>query len=451
MLIWCGHLRSLRFSACISGLVSHAVFPEGGPHTCDASSRQRSHWCCRHACAQVQLFIDWGQQSKWIWCFVLSVTCRCEVSQVHISVSAQLSALIVILHVVSICVGTCICDRHFVLSPCQISWMHSSLQCVWIRDMCTWSKAPCVWCNSKWLQMYALWQVLCHSCMFICRSYIRITCVPIKMAWGDTCLLSSISYPWTTHFTLLCHVCVLLLFPQDGRDALHLAADGGRVSTLQYLAPKMESLLHCTDISGNTMLHSAAGAGHAAVVQLVIDEYKLDPNAHDKVCGQTCRCLAKSSRASGGLCDGRWHVIDVYEHGLNWDRFIEWWQWLGVGCMLYSESSLVLSVSTSSYEFCMMMRCEYLPFLHSLTFTHARSCLLLFFLKMGMTPVMLAALKGHTGVVDMLVHKYNCSLSEVDNVSAFDGLCCQSPVGVKCHKYTSESLPNCQCWLSFCM
>ena len=28
---------------------------------------------------------------------------------------------IVILHVVNICVGTCICDRHFVLSPCQIS------------------------------------------------------------------------------------------------------------------------------------------------------------------------------------------------------------------------------------------------------------------------------------------------------------------------------------------
>ena len=39
---------------------------------------------------------------------------------------------------------------------------------------------------------------------------------------------------------------------------------------------------------------------------------------------------------------------------------------------------------------------------------------------------MLAAGKGHTGVVDLLVHKYNCSLAEVDTVSAFDVLGCQS-------------------------
>ena len=44
--------------------------------------------------------------------------------------------------------------------------------------------------------------------------------------------------------------------------------------------------------------------------------------------------------------------------------------------------------------------------------------------------MMLAAGKGHTDVVDLLVHKYNCSLTEVDKVSAFDVLGCQSPVGV---------------------
>ena len=43
-----------------------------------------------------------------------------------------------------------------------------------------------------------------------------------------------------------------------------------------------------------------------------------------------------------------------------------------------------------------------------------------------MTPVMLAAGKGHTGIVDLLVHKYKCSLAEVDKVSAFDVLGCQS-------------------------
>ena len=83
------------------------------------------------------------------------------------------------------------------------------------------------------------------------------------------------------------------------------------------------------------MLHAAGQYGHTEVVRIAIDDYKLDPNARTKVCGQTCRCLAKSSRASGGLCDGRWHVIDLYEHGRHWDRFIEWWQ-LDIDSMLMS-------------------------------------------------------------------------------------------------------------------
>ena len=45
---------------------------------------------------------------------------------------------------------------------------------------------------------------------------------------------------------------------------------------------------------------------------------------------------------------------------------------------------------------------------------------------------MLAAGKGHTGVVDLLVHKYNCSLTEVTKVSAFDVLGCYFSVGVSC-------------------
>ena len=63
---------------------------------------------------------------------------------------------------------------------------------------------------------------------------------------------------------------------------------------------------------------------------------------------------------------------------------------------------------------------------------HSYSCLLMCYLQVGVTPVMLAAGKGHTGVVDLLVHKYNCSLTEVDTVSAFDVLGCQSSVVVSC-------------------
>ena len=73
-------------------------------------------------------------------------------------------------------------------------------------------------------------------------------------------------------------------FMQDGRNALHLAAGGGHVKAICYLAPKMTSLLHSTDHRGFTMLHWAAVNGHAEVVQLVLTEYKLDPTACDKVC-----------------------------------------------------------------------------------------------------------------------------------------------------------------------
>ena len=62
---------------------------------------------------------------------------------------------------------------------------------------------------------------------------------------------------------------------------------------------------------------------------------------------------------------------------------------------------------------------------------------------------MLAAGKGHTGVVDLLVYTYQCSLTEVDKVSAFDVLGCQSPVGVSCPVSLSQS--SCHCLMSFCM
>ena len=66
-----------------------------------------------------------------------------------------------------------------------------------------------------------------------------------------------------------------------------MAAAGGHVSSIQYLAPKMQSLLHSTDNLRFTMLHGAAQEGHAEVVQLLIDEYKLNPTARTKVHGQT--------------------------------------------------------------------------------------------------------------------------------------------------------------------
>ena len=105
--------------------------------------------------------------------------------------------------------------------------------------------------------------------------------------------------------------CIALL--KGGKNALHWAAKDGRVSTIQYLAPKMQSLLNSTDNLKFTVLHCAAQGGHAEVVQLLINEYKLNPTARTKVCGHTCRCLARSSRASGGcaLHVGGVHVVEM--------------------------------------------------------------------------------------------------------------------------------------------
>ena len=58
---------------------------------------------------------------------------------------------------------------------------------------------------------------------------------------------------------------------------------GGHVNTIRYLAPNMESLLHSSDNDGYNMIHCAAQFGHADVVKFVIEEYKLDPTARDKV------------------------------------------------------------------------------------------------------------------------------------------------------------------------
>ena len=64
---------------------------------------------------------------------------------------------------------------------------------------------------------------------------------------------------------------------------MHLAVGGGHISTIRYLAPKMESLLHSPDDDGYTMAHWAAERGHVDVVKLVVGDYKLDPAARDKV------------------------------------------------------------------------------------------------------------------------------------------------------------------------
>ena len=76
---------------------------------------------------------------------------------------------------------------------------------------------------------------------------------------------------------------VFPFFRMDGMLSTGLQTVRGCVSTIQYLAPKMESLLHNTTNTGSSMLHLTAQAGRAKVVRLVIDDYKLNFTACDKV------------------------------------------------------------------------------------------------------------------------------------------------------------------------
>ena len=79
-----------------------------------------------------------------------------------------------------------------------------------------------------------------------------------------------------------------------------------------------------------------------------------------------------------------------------------------------------------------------------------------------MSPVMLAAGKGHTDIVDMLVDQYNCPLTDMKKVSAFDVLAYQSiglwchmcqclcpAVSVDCHSACSQHLCRCTCGRHF--
>ena len=55
------------------------------------------------------------------------------------------------------------------------------------------------------------------------------------------------------------------------------------------------------------------------------------------------------------------------------------------------------------------------------------SCVILpcfLYVQDGRTPVLLAALKGHNSIIELLVDQYHCSLTDVNKVSALDVLQC---------------------------
>ena len=66
---------------------------------------------------------------------------------------------------------------------------------------------------------------------------------------------------------------------------MHLAAEGGSLDVIKFLAPLFGARVHEKDTNSFTVLHWAAKGGHSQVARYLITEHKLDPQDRDKVRG----------------------------------------------------------------------------------------------------------------------------------------------------------------------
>ena len=74
-------------------------------------------------------------------------------------------------------------------------------------------------------------------------------------------------------------------FVQNGRNAMHMAAQGGHIEVIKFLSPMFGAKVHEKTEGSYTMLHWAAQNGHSQVARYLIDKLQMDPQNRDKVCG----------------------------------------------------------------------------------------------------------------------------------------------------------------------
>ena len=77
---------------------------------------------------------------------------------------------------------------------------------------------------------------------------------------------------------------------QEGSNAFLLCAMGGHLAVAEYLAPKMEGHLFDSDDDGKTALHWAAQEGQLSMVEYLVRSCGFDVKAIDKV-GLHCLLL----------------------------------------------------------------------------------------------------------------------------------------------------------------
>ena len=71
---------------------------------------------------------------------------------------------------------------------------------------------------------------------------------------------------------------------QGGLNAFLLCAAGGHLAVAEYLAPKMEGHLFDSDDDGKTALHCAAQEGQLSMVEYLVRSCGFDVKAINKVC-----------------------------------------------------------------------------------------------------------------------------------------------------------------------
>ena len=65
---------------------------------------------------------------------------------------------------------------------------------------------------------------------------------------------------------------------------MHMAAAGGSLDVIKFLAPLCGARVHEKDTNSFTMLHWAARYGHCQVARYLIKTLNLNPQDRDKVC-----------------------------------------------------------------------------------------------------------------------------------------------------------------------
>ena len=65
---------------------------------------------------------------------------------------------------------------------------------------------------------------------------------------------------------------------------MHMAAGGGSLDAIKFLAPLFGARVREKDMYSYTTLHWAAQKGHCQVARYLIETFSMDPQDRDKVC-----------------------------------------------------------------------------------------------------------------------------------------------------------------------